>query len=222
MPAPYSLAVRAPRPSAAAALRSSAVSTSRRRLGHGPTSGVAPEAACAAADSGPKRGRSATPDGAVSSVVPVPVASGTKPRPPPAPTGPAAATREAATRAAAANPAANSAASVPSSSPSTSRSWETPGSAPRSRLFARLSDLTGTTAIHTPTILPVLPLPTPRWPAGTPARHDSHSGGADWPAGQVGQQGGPSGSQTRGLATGRVERGEAVDDPADQAGPGRH
>ena len=58
---PSSRAVRGPRPSPAAARRSSAVSTSRRSPGHGPVSSRAPPARWAAAEPRPNRGSSATP-----------------------------------------------------------------------------------------------------------------------------------------------------------------
>src|SRR6266545_6335447 len=66
-----------PTPSATAASRSAGVSTSRRRPGQSPDSGVAPERACAADEPGPNLGSRSRPHGAVSRTVPVPDASAT-------------------------------------------------------------------------------------------------------------------------------------------------
>jgi len=69
-----------PRPRYPAAARSAVVSTSRRRVGHSPSSRSAPDARCAAAEPGPKLGSSSVPGAAVSMTVPVPMTSGTKAR----------------------------------------------------------------------------------------------------------------------------------------------
>ena len=76
-----SAAVRGPRPSSAAAARSSAVSTSRRSVVSAARSrGTQPSATCRANDPTPKAEVHSTPARAVTSVDPVPSASATRAR----------------------------------------------------------------------------------------------------------------------------------------------